>query len=300
MKLNDYELLYDLPEGEYDGAGIRGVRTVTIRAGASLEVMCHPLLIQWPEGAKREAKRRKTGEKQAAINARNLERQIMRLAEANFHHLKAVILTGTYEYPNADDVGMMNIDDVWKDWHARKLPEGVEDVRRDVRNMLGRIRRRMSSKGQDDRGLRWILRIEEDDKLDAFGLPTRYHIHMLIEAEGLSQSEIADEWRFGFTRCDRFDLVHDGAARIAHYITKNKRGGRWVSHSRNLKKPVERVSDRKVSRRRLQRIAEDVRRDGRLILEKLYPGYRVQGEITVRYSDYMPGAYIYCRMRRLD
>jgi len=300
MKLNDYELLYDLPAGEYDGADIRGVRTVTVRAGASLEVMCHPLLIQWPAGAKREAKRRRTGEKQAIINARNLERQIMRLAEGNFHHLVAVVLTGTYEYPSMDAIGMMNIDDVWKKWQAQKLPEGVEDVRRDVRNMLGRIRRRMRAKGEDGRDLKWILRIEEDDKLDAFGLPTRYHIHMLIEAEGLSQSEIADEWRFGFTRCDRFDLVHDGAARIARYITKNKRGGRWVSHSRNLKKPVERVSDRKVSRRRLQLVAEDVRRDGRLILEKLYPGYRVQGEIQVCYSDYMPGAYIYCRMRRRD
>jgi len=299
MKLNDYELLYDLPTGEYQGAGVKGVRTVTVRAGASLEVMCHPLLIQWPTAAKRETKTRRTGEKQAAVNARNLERSIMRLAEANFTHMKAVVLTGTYEYPNAEDVGLMNIDDVWNEWHARKLPEGVEDVRRDVRNMLARIRRRMRAKGVDDKTLKWILRIEEDDKLQAFGLPNRYHIHMLTEAEGLTQSEIADEWPFGFARCDRFDLKRDGAARIARYLTKNKRGGRWVSHSRNLKMPEARVSDRKVSRRRLSLLAQDVQREGRAILEKLYPEYKVM-EARVSWSDFMPGAFIYARMRRRD
>lgn len=296
MELRDYELLYDLPAGEYDGRGIDGVRTVTIRAGASLEVMCHPLLKQWPEAAKREAKSRRTGKAMAQINARNLELSIMRLAELNFSHLKAMVLTGTYEYPSMDDVGMMNIDDVWDYWHKHRLPECAEDVRRHVRNFLGRIRRRM----EHPEALKWILRIEEDDKLQAFGLPNRFHIHMLIEAGELSQDDISKQWPFGFTRCDRFDLKHDGAARIAHYITKNKRGGRWVSHSRNLKRPAPRVSDRKVSRRRLQKLAADVQRDGRLILEKLYPGYKVAGDIRVTYSDFVPGAYIYCRMRMRD
>ena len=252
MNLQDYELLYDLPEGEYDGRGISGIRTVTIRAGASLEVMCHPIIVRWPEGAKREAKSRRTGAAQEAINLRNQTLHLMRLAELNFTHMKAMVLTGTFEYPGEDDIGMMNIDDVWKDWRARKLPESVEDMRKIVRNFLNRVKRRM----EKPEVLKWILRIEEDEKLAAFGLPTRYHIHMLIEAGELTQDDIRAQWPFGFTRCDRFDLRHDGAARIARYITKNKRGGRWISHSRNLKKPVPRVSDRKLSRRRAAKIAE--------------------------------------------
>lgn len=296
MKPEDYEVLYDLPAGEYDGRGVAGIRTVTIRAGASLEVMCHPIVRRWPEGAKREAKARKTGRAMEAINARNQTMHIMRLAEMNFTHLQAMVLTGTYEYPGEDDIGLMNIDDVWAQWQKKRLPEGVEDVRRDVRNFLNRVRRRMA----DPEGLKWILRIEEDDKLAAFGLPARYHIHMLIEAGELTQDEVSAQWPFGFTRCDRFDLKHDGAARIARYITKNKRGGRWVSHSRNLKKPKPRVSVRKVSRRRAALIAEDVQRAGREIFEKLYPGYKVAEDIRVTWSDYLPGAYIYCRMRKRD
>ena len=61
-----------------------------------------------------------------------------------------------------------------------------------------------------------------------------------------------------------------------------------------------RVSDRKVSRRRLALLAEDIMRDGRAILEKLYPGYRVAEPPIVRFSDFVAGAYIYARMRRRD
>jgi hypothetical protein len=47
-------------------------------------------------------------------------------------------------------------------------------------------------------------------------------------------------------------------------------------------------------------IASDVRMEGRAILEKLYPGYRIMELPRVSYSDFMPGAFIYARMRRRD
>ena len=37
MNERDYEILYDLPAGEYDGRLVEGIRTVTIRAGKSLK-----------------------------------------------------------------------------------------------------------------------------------------------------------------------------------------------------------------------------------------------------------------------
>ncbi len=304
MKPQDYEILFDLPSGEYDGHGIAGIRTVTIRAGASLEVMCHPIIKRWPDEAKREAKSRKTSKAMELFNQRNAMLNIMRLAEINFSHLKAMVFTGTLEYPNADDIGLMNIDDVWKDWRANKLPEDVDAARKIVRNFLNRIKRRM----KDPKELKWIVRIEEDEKLAAFGLPNRYHVHMLIEAGELTQSEVADQWQLGFNRCDRFDLHHDGAAKIAKYITKNKKGGRWVSHSRNLKKPTTRISDRKVSRRRAARIATEADYEGQAEFEKIYNEYRLKAnpeaeelytvkEMRVTYSDFMQGAYFYVRMR---
>lgn len=295
MTEKDFEILYDLPEGEYQGRLIEGIRTVTIRAGKSLEVMCHPIMKSIPEGVRREAKRRKTSTAMAAINARNLELRVMRLAEENFTEA-AMVFTGTYEYPDMDDIGMMNRDEIWKRWYEDRLPEGVQDVRRDVRNFLNRLKRRM----ENPKALKWILRIEVSDKLDQLGLPPSYHVHMLIEAEGLTQDDVAGQWPFGFTRCDRFDKKHDGAARLAHYITKNKKGGRWLSHSRNLKEPKVRTSDRKMSRRRAMKVAADIQYDGRRIMEALYPGYQMCGKIRITYSDFMPGCYIYARLRLRD
>ena len=295
MTEKDFEILYDLPEGEYQGRLIEGIRTVTIRAGKSLEVMCHPIVKRVPEGARREAKRRKTTAAMAAINARNLELRVMRLAEENFTE-EAMVFTGTYEYPDMDDIGMMNYHDIWKHWYEDRLPECVMDVRRDVRNFLNRLKRRM----ENPKGLKWILRIEDSDKMDKLGLPPCYHVHMLIEAEGLTQDDVSAQWPFGFTRCDRFDKKHDGAARLAHYITKNKKGGRWLSHSRNLKEPKVRTSDRKMSRRRAMKVAADIQYDGRRIMEALYPGYQMCGKIRITYSDFMPGCYIYARLRLRD
>jgi hypothetical protein len=39
-------------------------------------------------------------------------------------------------------------------------------------------------------------------------------------------------------------------------------------------------------------------RDGKDILEKLYPEYRLEEVPVVKYSDFVAGAYIYARMRR--
>ena len=73
-----------------------------------------------------------------------------------------------------------------------------------------------------------------------------------------------------------------------------------MTHSRNLKIVQPRVSDRKVSRRRLARLASNLLADAREITEKLYPGYMLAEPPKVRFSDYVAGAYVYLRMRRRD
>lgn len=288
----DYEILYDLPGGEYDGRQVEGIRTTTIRAGASLEIMCCPI-VQVTPAARRELRSRKTRPAVERINRRNTERHMMRLIEMNFTPA-AFVLTGTYDYPAAD-YGMVSRDELLAQIEARGLPEGVDGARRDVRNFLARVRRRVIRSSGDASGLKWLYRIEESANAEPF---PRYHFHMVIEAPGMTQDEIKALWPFGFTSCDRLDLKHDGAARLASYLNKQRRGGRWWAHSRNLKAPVPTVSERRISRRRAAAIAADVHRDGARILEALYPGYRCMAEPEVRFSDFMPGAYIYARMRR--
>lgn len=298
MNLEDYAILYDQPEGTYDNTGYKNIRTVTIRAGRSLEVYCYPNVKRWPEGARRARKQRKSRQCQVELNARNVELHIMRLFEMNFTP-SAVVLTGTYEYPG-EDYGLTSREALLDFYEAHHLPESMADARNAVTNYLRRLKRRMEKAGHAPKECKWLYVIEEGAKEEPFGLPPRYHFHCVLEAPGLSRDEIEDLWPFGFTRCERLDMKHDGARRLAHYFCKQKRGGRSWAHSRNLKKPTRSVSERKVSRARAARVAEDVQSDGRAIFEKLYPGYAMMQDVRVSYSDYLPGAFIYARMRRRD
>lgn len=297
MKLKDYDLLYDLPAGEYDGHGIDGVRTTTIRAGESLEVMCCPI-IKTTQDVKRELKRRRTTPAMAKVNQRNTERHMMRLMEHNFTPL-AVVFTLTYAYPS-EDYGFCNLEELSDLYLERGLPWDVGRVKKDARNWRERVKRRVKESGGKAGDVKWIIRVEEGKKPPAEGLPPKYHIHGIIEGPGVTRELVEALWPHGSVTTDPFRKHDDGAAQLARYFCKQKGGGRWWSHSRNLKEPPRTVSDRKVSRRRLSRIAADVQRDGRGIFEdKLYPGYKLV-EATVHYSDFVAGAYIYARLRKRE
>ena len=301
MRHEDYQLLFDLPEGEYQGRGLDGVRTVTWRAGNLLEIACYPIL-RLGEAAKREAKRRRSTPAMEKVNARNAERKIMRYIEANFSP-EACVVTGTYAYPANGDYAMMDVKAMAGEYEARKLPWEMERVRMDVRNWLGKLRRRVKQLGGDPRrDFKWLIRVEEGKEPPIAGIPAKFHFHAVVEGPGLDSQTVKALWeeKHGTARVDGLCLNDDGAARLARYFTKQKSGGRWWSHSRNLIDPPPRVSDRKVSRRRLSKLAGDVMKDGREILEKLYPGYRLAEAPLVRYSDFVAGAYIYARMRRRD
>lgn len=297
MRLKDYEILYDLPSGEYDGRGIDGIRTVTVRAGRSLEVMCHPI-IRISQDAKREIRERKTTAAMARINARNRERHHMRLIEANFTEA-AQVITLTYAYP-VEDYGMCSLKELSDEYDKLRLPWEVERVQKDLRNFRARLRRWVIRHSGSDAGFKWDITIEEGKEPPATGLPPKYHAHAVIEGPGITREVIEAMWPHGWVRCEKLDLSSDGAMRLARYLNKQRHPGRWWSHSRNLKIPQPRVSDRKLSRRRMAAIAADVQLNGREILERLYPGYKVVELPDVKYSDFVSGCYIYARMRRRD
>lgn len=300
MSLTDYEILYDLPAGQYDGHGISGVRTRTWRAGKSLEVTAHPI-VNLPRSAKREAKSRRTGKWAAEVNHRNSQRHIMRLIEANFTE-QAVVITGTYRYPT-EDYGMCDLKALSAIYEDRRLPWERERVQKDLKNWRLRLRRRVKNAGGDPkRDFKWLIRIEEGKDPPGVGLPAKFHFHAVVEGPGLDKETVKALWEqvdWQHAHVDQLDLSDGGSVRLSKYFTKQKTGGRWWSHSRNLKDPQPTVSDRKISRRRLSKIAADVARDGKEIFGKLYPGYKLI-EVEVRYSDFVPGAYIYARLRRAE
>lgn len=297
LNQSDYEILYDLPEGEYDRRVIGGIRTRTILAGTSLEVICTPVT-KVDAGAKREAARRRSTPAQERLNQKNTQLRIMRLAECNFTQ-EDYFLTLTWQYP-VEDRGMANIEDMQRAYEAAGVPEDIGGAARAFKNFMGRVRRRVRKLGGDPADVKYIYVIESGKDHPGGGLPAKYHIHALIHAPGLMDLDLKDLWPYGFTRCDRIDMQHEGAERLSKYLTKQRRYERRWGRSRNLKEPVEKVSYRQVSRRRAAKVAEDVRQYGREIFEAIYRDYRCVEFPEVRYSDFMAGARIYVRMRRRD
>lgn len=292
----DYEILYDLPAGEYQPREIGGICTRTIRSGALLEVMSYPIT-RISADARREARRRETGPAQARLNARNTQRHMERLLEVNFQPGDHV-LTLTYAYP-AEANGIYNVADMQEQYEAEGLPWEMEDVARDWRNYIARVRRALKRAGGDVAGLKYIYVFESGKDRDD-GLPPHFHVHAVIHAPELSDAALRTLWRSGFVRCDGLELRFNGAQRLSRYLSKQRRYERRWGHSRGLRMPEERVSVRKMSRRRAAMIAQDVQQYGVEIMERLYPAYRCDGLPEVRWSDFVAGAYIYARMRRRD
>lgn len=293
-----YEILYDLPQGEYGEKEVGGIKTRTIRAGDSLEVEAFPIT-QVSAEAKREAVRRKSSKAQERLNLRNARKRIRRLAEHNF---KAgdIVLHPTFNY-GFFDRAFSNVREIRREMEAMGIPMDEDSARKIIKNFIARIRRLIKRRGGDPAEFKYIYVIEttkepRDDDFNA--LPARYHYHMIISSMGiLTSDDLAALWKFGYVKAEPLDFRFNGLEGLCTYITKQRKFTRRWAHSKNLKEPDVKESCRKISRRRAAQIAADVQANAREIMEKVYPGYTLES-CEVRYSDFVAGAYIYARMRR--
>ena len=282
-----------------------GIRTRTVRAGNTIEVECYPLTRIGAAAVNEARARRRQRASQELANRKAAEKKIRRYTEHNFTPLDWVI-TLTWDYGMIDRFAM-SAEDADRAWEKLGLPDQEEDAKRQLNNYFRRIKTRMRQKGEDSREFKDIYVLEMTrPKTDGHW---HYHFHLVLHAPGLTDLELRELWGAGFTRVDRLSWADEGPARIAHYLTKGhtteevtpdgRRLRRW-GHSKNLKAPPETVSDRRMSRRRAAKIAADVQHEGRAIFEKLYPGYSCVETPVVKYSDFVPGAYIFARLRKID
>ena len=302
-----YEILYDRDAGSYERAEVGGIRTRTIRAGESIEVECYPLT-RIGAAAKAEDRRRRQSPAQAIQNRKNAAKRIRRLVETNFT-VEDYVLTLTWDYGQVD-AKHVSYAERMRRWELLKLPVEEEDARRALANYWRRVRGQIRRAGESAAALKYlyVLEITHMNREGPRPDPHHYHFHAVIHAPGLSRDELEALWPHGRAQCNRLSLRDDGAAHLSAYMTKHhsteeidssgRRIKRW-NHSKNLKEPRETVSDRKVSRRRAALVAEDVQRNGREIFEAIYPGYQAV-EVTVRFSDFVAGAYIFARLRRIN
>lgn len=270
--LRRYALLSDrLPDGDDLAAmeQMRGVwyRTKSYRSGTLLEIEAYPLLpVHMTEGLRRA---KPTSEAQKKLNQRNAEKRLLRLAEKNFGE-SDYYFTGTIEGPDLPD---------WK---------AMQRLARAFIRRWNRARRRAGLENG-----KYIYVIEGHDEDDR---KKRLHWHALLEG-GLDRAEIKRLWSHGRARVDELDARGpEGLMPLMRYMIKAPQGKRRWAASKNLKGPDISWADRKISARTARRIAEE-KAGSSAALEKLYPGHEVI-DIEVRTNPYVPGCYIYARMRK--
>lgn len=283
------------------------IRTKTTKAGNMLNVESFPVIVN-PDLRKRcdELKKgRGTRAAQQRVNDEHSRKRFTALLENNFGY-GDVCVTNTYDY-SVYDFGMNNIKDIARELEAMDLPYSFDDVLRHKVNFIKKVKRRIKKLGGDSAELKYLWMIEagkESQDTDPHQLPRKYHLHIvmshpLIRSRILSRDDLENMWGHGMTRCDPLMPDNNGLARLGRYLTKQRRCNRRWAGSRNLKEPTVTISNRKMSLRKSERIAADVRANAAEIYEKLYPGYTLAEEPVIKYSNYIGGAYIYARLRRV-
>lgn len=267
-----YTDLFDVLDGEQtreeklellSRRNVKSYRAKTYRAGDLLECEAFPILknrTQW-----KKAKRSKpTRAAQEFINRRNTRKKIVRITNANFT-AKDIWLTLTY-----------------RGW---EVPKDEKQAYKDVKNFIERIKYKRKKKGLPS--LKYIYVTEWKEE--------RCHHHLIISG-GLDRDEVEACWTKGRRQARRLQPDDYGLTGLACYLSKGSNGERRWGHSKNLKCPEPTISERKLSRKKVERMAL-LETEAKEVFEKAYPGYRFL-DIEIRYSAVVAGAYVYARMRK--
>lgn len=300
MQEKDIRLLMEIsPDREIRPGWQRGVeiqRTRTVKAGSLLYCSSYPI---WDTAARRDAQgalkrareRKGTTDAQRRLNARRAQEKLVQLINANFGRGDHLV-TCTY----AQD---------------KRAPD-LATAQRHMRNYLARIKRLCKRRGLPEPEYVYVTEVVTSNRWG-----TNYHHHMALKAD-LPRADVENLWtkHHGICNVKVAQPEKEGLTRWARYMAKEpcsienekrraddkvKRSHRWAA-SKGLKVPPSTEADKKISRRRVEKIAQEIKRDpdlARLHLEACYPGYEVL-EMNVKTSEWVTGAYVYAVMCRRE
>lgn len=245
-------------------------REKKIYSGKMLEVEIYPIS-QRQKKQPRSKKIKETLPKQKKLNDKNAKKHLIRLLNTNFTDKDlAVHLTYTED----------------------KLPVDEEEARRDVTNYLRRIKHYRKKNNLEP--LKYIAVIEHKEKEE--GKTVRLHHHIVMSG-GMDRDKVEELWGKGRANADRLKADEFGYEGLARYISKDPRGSKRWTQSKNLKQPTVRVSDSRFSRRKIEKVASTP--EDREAFSKLYPGY-ILNDCKVEVNEITAGIHIYIRMRKLQ
>ena len=244
----------------------------TIIAGDSVEINIYPCFLNRKD-VPRAGKYKESREVQRKLNAKNSQKRLTRLMNANFTD-GDLIMTLTYAdgcYPTP------------------------ERARKDMTNYIKRVRTYRKKQGLPP--LKYIY-VTESVPEGEQTRKVRVHHHMIINA---MDRDVAERlWKAGRTESKYAQPDDFGLEGFARYITKlslSKGHHKWVA-SKNLDKPKEYKSVTHLSRKRFAEIirAEDKAK----LMESLYPGKLKYLDSNTYISDEYGGFYLYSRLRRKE
>lgn len=212
--------------------------------GKYMEVCVYPVY-EVIKGKKRRVGR--TPDAQKALNDHNRKRKLTRLLNTNF---------------TEDDI---KIELTYSD---ESCPHSDEEAQRMLTNFLRRLKRYRKKNALPD--LKYIVVTEKGKKSG------RYHHHCVLSG-GMLAKDIRDIWGHGIIRLTQLEPGEKGLDALAQYLTKNLTNGAveenqkaWHA-SRNLKQPVERTNDSRISKKKAREMSEN--QECRDIFEAMYPDY---------------------------
>lgn len=249
-------------------------RTRTIVAGETLDIKTFPV---YRKKTGHVLKRLPSKEKMQRQNEKRAKQMLVHLMNANFG-AGDLHATCTYSGP--------------------ELPT-EEQCANDVKNYMRRINRERGKRGLPP--ARYIYVIEgktEEDKR------TRVHTHIILE-KGLDRDTVERLWQCGkqtgaargTCNADRLQPGDMQLTALATYLAKDPKGRKRWKGSKNLKKPEVFISDHKIKRAHIAKLARNEVNPIEFFA-KLYPGYQLR-DMEIKTNQYISGAAVCVKMQRI-
>ena len=247
-------------------------RTRTIKSGNYLECEIYPVFKRGTISL-RTKKANTSREAQERINERNSRKKLIRLCNANFN--------------NGDIWATFGCDD-------EHLPKTWEEAKKLISRYIERLKYARKKEGLPD--LKYIYVIEWKKEADEEGAAIRCHYHLIMSGDG-DREKIEELWTAGKRKHTRRIAVDEyGLEGLARYMLKAKKHARKWGASKNLKQPIITISDTKITPKKADIIAKN-ENNAKEIFETIYPTH-IFNDVEMKYSEFVPGIYIYARMRR--
>lgn len=235
--------------------------------GDYIDIQIFPV---YPISRSRKERRRPTKAVQEKLNTKNARRQLLRLVRTNFKS-GDMFLTLTYT-----DIHMSN---------------DVEKAKKDIQNFFRRMKRLYK---KSDKELKYVWVMERAKKTG------RIHFHVFCSG-GIDRNDIEKVWGLGFANSRSLTFDESGLSGLVYYVTKDVplMYRRW-SCSKNMKKPVERQNDSRVSASKAKKLHDaadyiDKFKEEYPKYDKLLKEYEIT-DITAQHNNINGDYYLFVQL----